>query len=329
MNEMELLRDHHDAQAPPSPGATASARARLTRHSLRPHHRPPLRPRLARLGRPARFVRRLRVRTPLLASVGVAVTAIAASVAVAMSGAGTPPGQRDRGAAREPGRTFLLSAAHTAAKAPAGTGTYWHVKRRDADTAGTGKRRPSMAGFTETWQRRDGRTWLSMYRIVDGRVERLDTAALRAAFQPFRVCDKELTYKQLVALPADPDQLRNRALELVRTNDDGPVPKEYEQNFLAGCITGLLGGVPAPPAVRAAAYQALAGMSNVRVTGPTTDPQGRPGIGVSLEGGDGSHGLVIDPRTSLVLSESHSGPLMPRTIVYIDVGWTDERPPTT
>ncbi|MEO3826677.1 CU044_5270 family protein [Actinomadura sp. B10D3] len=319
MNEMDLLRAHHDAQPSPEPQVVSDARRRLMEEA-RPRRRMFL-----RLSRPA------------LAGMGLtAVTAAAAAVAVAGIGIGSSPSS---GPPADSGRQILLSAAHQAELAPT-AGTYWHVKQDTTLTVGNTTRRRIM----ENWSTRKGQSFVGYRALAGPDAGESDLLKARGPFT-FTICDKAMSFAQVQALPGDPATLKAAIVKAMRSNDDGPVPPGAEQGFTARCLSSLLIDVPATPRTRAAAYRALAGMPNVKVTGKATDPHGRAGVGVTIAAKRDAPPrtrLVIDPRTSLVLSTrtaDRSGatgrPDTPSpgkaqvksaTTVYLEVGWTDRKP---
>ncbi|GAA3166045.1 hypothetical protein [Nonomuraea salmonea] len=83
-----------------------------------------------------------------------------------------------------------------------------------------------------------------------------------------------MTIKEIAALPADPEALKNRAAEAIRRDRDfaGSVA-----DGLPPTLASLLYALPASPQVRGAAYQALAKLPAVRVEGRTTDVRGAGG----------------------------------------------------
>ncbi|GIH92298.1 hypothetical protein ACFFMN_04910 [Planobispora siamensis] len=102
--------------------------------------------------------------------------------------------------------------------------------------------------------------------------------------------------------------------------------------MVADALSGLLWSKPSPPAVRAAAYRALADLPNVRYLGETSDERGRRGVAFSFDlraGGAVRRTLIIDPRDSQVLSSTLTG--LPgstgdRVEVVLSAGWTDDEP---
>jgi hypothetical protein len=327
MDEMQLLRDRHDAQPPPSPELIAGARDRLLAHT-RPHRST------------FRFSR------PVLAGLGVAVTAAAAAVAIAVSSTGTTSHPRTGGTDLS-GREILLAAAHQAELAST-TGTYWHVKsyqETDFVVGANNDRRE----YSEIWTKPNGQAWVGWRQIAGAHAGTADVSKVKGT-DTFLVCDKEMTFKQVVTLPSDVAGLKAALWKAMQNNDDGPVPAGAREGFVAGCLEQLLVDVPATPKIRAAAFRALAGTPNIKLEGKTTDPRGRAGIGFTIKanGRPGTSRVVIDPRTSLVLSRqsalvyaSHGvaadakfkkfkikvGAVMMRfNVTYLEVGWTDEKP---
>ncbi|GAA3224781.1 hypothetical protein [Nonomuraea helvata] len=189
------------------------------------------------------------------------------------------------------GRSVLLAAATSAASGPAAGGTYWHIKKvRDGDEV------------SELWATRDGRAWTS----DGGRVAPVTSGS------PFSMAGRDLTFEQIQRLPADPAALRERVAAMLPPDAQG---------LLADALSGLLWTKPSPPAVRAAAYRALADLPEVRYLGAS----GR-GEAFSYELPSGvRRTLVIDPETSQVLSCTDSRP-SPRSERVIEAGWTDRGP---
>ncbi|HEY7486154.1 MAG TPA: CU044_5270 family protein [Streptosporangiaceae bacterium] len=302
---MQLLREHHDAQAPPSPECVASARARLIAHTRPPRRRP-------------RFTR------PAMAGLGLAATAVAATaVAVAVAGSVTAPDPRP-GDTDVSGRQVLLAAAHQAELAPT-AGAYWHVKTYGDFAAGVGAGKTSGRVVTEIWVKRNGQAWVGWRRLAGARAGTADLVAVKRP-RSFTVCDTQMTFTELVGLPPNATTLTDVIRKAMDHNDDGPVPAASQEAFVAGCLSQLLADVPATPKVRAAAYRALAMMPIVKVEGKATDPRGRAGVAVTIKRDSGSSRLIIDPRTSLVLSRQDTSIAKSRAEVYLATGWTDEKP---
>ncbi|WP_067486309.1 CU044_5270 family protein [Actinomadura hibisca] len=363
MDEMRAIADMLDAT--PSEQSTMRGRNRLTTEIRNPE---------AGNGAQATGRRRLRwpvLAGAGLVTAAAAATAAAIVVPSGGAGTGTPGGTP----VAEPmtARTVLMSAAERAEAAPA-TGRYWHVRTLGAHPVqvGPAKNRYWMERLQieESWTDRDGRSW-SGYREIGARPftaadnlawkrdgqpakwdlgvgDTADRARLTLQTKPkagllskiqsshtFNVCDKNMTFKQLQALPTDPAALRAAVTKAMNTNDDAPVPADGRQGFLQSCLTGLLVDVPVRPQTRAAAFRALAAMPGVKATGATKDDRGRPGVGLSVHaGGNGPLiRLVIDPKNSLVLSQSveQVGKLAvlkgkSKRQSYLQVGWSDAAP---
>ncbi|XVQ10611.1 CU044_5270 family protein [Spirillospora sp. CA-255316] len=101
-----------------------------------------------------------------------------------------------------------------------------------------------------------------------------------------------LTQKQIAGLPTEPKALENALLGLKghwrAVSADGPeqpmraLKGQERVRALSEAAGDLLSRVPAPPAVRAAAFRMLAAQPGVKAEGETTDPLGRKGTVVSL-----------------------------------------------
>jgi hypothetical protein len=312
MDEMKMLQDRHDAQSSPSPDFIAEARARLVAHT-----RPESRQR-------RRGFRIPQLSWPRMAALGLTATAAAAAVAVAVTGAGTAPQVPD---AKHPQQVqlsaskVLLAAAHQAELAST-TGKYWHVKTLTTSDG---------SDLTEEWTTRDGKFWLgrrvlTAAKTPEGPPPKAGTATLIADKSRFSICSKDATFKEVAALPSDPAGLK----VVMMKSMERYAALHNQQTNLAGCLTDLLADVPASPKVRAAAFKALAQMSNVTLEGKTTDSRGRAGIAITIKDQRNSWRLVIDPRTSLVLSEQTTffigDTRMRSSSVYLAVGWTNEKP---
>ncbi|MFC6930223.1 hypothetical protein ACFQHO_07650 [Actinomadura yumaensis] len=144
----------------------------------------------------------------------------------------------------------------------------------------------------------------------------------------FLVCDREMTFKQVQALPADPGGLRSALRRAIPR--DHPTAGRTADEVVKNCATDLLSFVPAPPKVRAAAYRMLAAMPGVTAMGVVTDERGRKGFGLHVRVQRGiTETVVIDPDTSFVLSTSRTAPDVHGKldkVLYLRVGWTGDEP---
>jgi hypothetical protein len=100
--------------------------------------------------------------------------------------------------------------------------------------------------------------------------------------------------------------------------------------------------MPVKPAVRAAAYQVLAGLDGVRSLGEVTDPLGRKGQGIARTEnwvtGTFERQLIVDPETGVLLTDQivavHATETYawakPGTAIFwtstTEASWTDKEP---
>ncbi|MEV5704305.1 CU044_5270 family protein [Actinoallomurus sp. NPDC052274] len=234
----------------------------------------------------------------LAGGLGLGLTAVTAATAIVLTSTGTPrtPNPNSPPTTAAPStlsaRQILLAAATTAEKAPATSGTYWHVKtvytktsKGDSDTGAT---------VIETWTRRDGRSWVRTGS---------PTSPVKENGGPhkgiwnngFFVGDTRLSFEQIQRLPDDPTALKtfikqhSRLMRLVGKGKG----KVSEDEVVIGGLVGLLERTPAPPAVRAAGFRALADLPEVKKLGPV-----KGGQGLQISYTDGWARLVVDPATS-------------------------------
>ncbi|MEU5864151.1 hypothetical protein ABZ815_23460 [Nonomuraea sp. NPDC047529] len=231
-----------------------------------------------------------------LARLSALSLATAAALAVAlMLVRGTP--------SAAPGRSILLAAASTAASGQ--QAAYWHISRlHDGDR------------LTELWATRTGQAWTCTSRsAAEGSCAGRAVPVTGRA--PFSMAGRDLTFRQIQQLPDDPVALRERVASMLPTGSS---------DLLADALSGLLWSKPSPPAVRAAAYRALADLPDVRYLGRRADPRGRSGEAFSYPLPAGvRRTLIIDPATSQVLAGTDTGGTGGSQIV-LTAGWTDQAP---
>ncbi|MGI5271673.1 CU044_5270 family protein [Nonomuraea sp. CA-218870] len=255
------------------------------------------------------------------------------------------------------GTSILLAAAAKAQTAP--EGAYWRLKQLYVGSTGPyGQNgdtyRLETSYLSETWVAKDGRGWTGRRQLaarpldveawrrdgsptewemgVDGGVHSTSpgegTLTRLKGEQKLYWSAMPLTLKEIGALPADPEALKDRAAEAIRSDQDfaGSV-----EDGLPPTLASLLYELPATPHVRSAAYQALATLPAVRVEGPATDPQGRQGVAVTFpiqQGQPAQERLIIDPDTSKVLTYEVTGMRQKgdQATMVLESGWTDTRP---
>jgi hypothetical protein len=229
------------------------------------------------LGVPRRRVR------PFALGAGLVAAAAAAAVVVATL-PGTPAQAPPQAVAPVvTGQEVLLAAATVAAKAPSDTGTYWHV------TTKTGQDQ------YEYWTTADGHQWIRGAKS-GGRVQRLDSPI------PYRLAAVDVTLDQIRALPTEPTALRDWIADVLAHSEAktsaGPLTARDREQALLRSLVSLVSALPAPPAVRAAAFRAIAAYPGVRALGSVPGGQG-----LLLPGDDR---LVVDPATGRVNGTSTS-----------------------
>lgn len=254
--------------------------------------------------------RRAPRRRLILASALSAVAAATAAVAlVGVDGTGTGGGtgsaadNRPPVAAERSGQQILLAAATTAGQRPATSGSYWF-------------RRTECTGDTqEIWTTKDGRAWVRV--AGSGKVRELGTFG-------FSLGGVDASFAQLQKLPARPAALKRWVTEAVAKTEPGSDAATRERLVLGGLLD-LLAKLPVPPAVRAAAFEAVAGYSGVTNTGAT---EGGQGLSIRL-GTEPLVRLVVDPataqirQTDLVVLASGA---RPSAMCTVTAEWTDQLP---
>ncbi len=255
---------------------------------------------------------RRRVR-PLALGAGLVAAAAAAAVVVATLPGAPPDAPSPQAVAPVApvvtGEQVLLAAATVAERAPAGTGKYWHIKTASGKDS------------YDYWYSADGHLWFRGAKS-DGRVVALGSASLRLA-------GTTATFEQLRTLPTDPAALRDWLVNAIahsgaRTSA-GPLTASDRERELLLSMVSLVSTLPAPPAVRAAAFRSIAAYPGVKDLGPV--PGGR---GFMLPG---EYRLVVDPATARINRTSMY--VSPDGAIYVvadpqgaDVSaeWTDALP---
>jgi hypothetical protein len=207
------------------------------------------------------------------------------------------------------GQQVLLAAATAAERTPAGTGTYWHVKVSESETY-------------EYWINAEAHQWFRGAKS-GGRVIPLGLPT------PLQLGAGDVTFAQLQALPTEPAALRDWIANALEHSDArtsaGPLTAKDREEMLLQSLVSLVSTLPAPPAVRAAAFRAIAAYPGVRALGAVPGGQG-----LLLPGDDR---LVVDPATGRVNRTStyvtadgavfHSGDAAGASV---SAEWTDTLP---
>lgn len=297
MDDLKMLREAWGEPSPPSPAAHQAARAALMGRIASPDAPPAAQPR-----------RRSLSLGWLLGGVTAAAAVAAVAFSVLPDAVPLPGSSDDVGV---PGRDLLLAAAGVAESQPDGSGTYWHVKtvfhldgapftEEYWNTHDGGRYQPSGSGVTGPW----------------------------AAGSGFPVAADNLTLAELQQLPTD-----STALTAWITDSVAEWGRPDVAGDAAHELTRMLWRVPTPPAVRAAAFRALADLSNVtrledqdgnwvlRIAFAVVPPADKFG-GTLPEGVDGLT-VVIDPATSQLVSITN----FQGTMEILVAEWTDDLPP--
>jgi hypothetical protein len=249
-----------------------------------------------------------RGRTRWLAA-GAGLTAAAAITAALV------PGGSHGAATPLSARQILLDAATTAAAGSTTSGTYWHIKvvgvRYD----------PASTHAVETWRLRDGALW-----VLDPAGTGVWANENLGGF-PISPAGAETTFAQIQRLPESP-----AALEAWAANTIKPLgyPASSVPGEIAITLSNLIATTPASPAVRAAAFRALALLPNVKSLGQADGGQAlligwTPFPANKAAGGPVPKGdikVVIDMATARVRSITTSKD----TETIITEGWTNQIP---
>ncbi|TDD78939.1 hypothetical protein E1293_24805 [Actinomadura darangshiensis] len=251
------------------------------------------------------------------AGLGLAGAAAATAVVVTTSGSGGPTGTPNGPPSPMSARQVLLVAAESAARAPEGKGTYWHVEYVRNGPGAEGRSRESW----ESWTTRTGRTWTSSAK-AGGRLLK-GSSGLSLGGLP-------VTFKQVENLPAEPAALKKWIAKGWQGSDvrtsAGKLTAADRREFGLYSLVSLVTDVPAAPGVRAAAFRAIATYPGVRSLGEVDGGQG-------LEFGSEPQRLVVDPATGRVRNTNFYVPqsggtvwIQPPATMTITASWTDTKP---
>ena len=154
---------------------------------------------------------------------------------------------------------------------------------------------------------------------------------------------KSLTWKEMRAIPGEPETLRSYLEERIGRLDltgSGMDVEEARANILLRDCVDIISTLPASPETRASAYRILASLPAIRAEGEMTDPLGRRGQTLSYQeeiepGLFAQVQLVVDPSTGLLLAEVRTNTTkladgrqaeLRVSRSFQEIGWTNERP---
>ncbi|MEU4514090.1 hypothetical protein AB0G05_31715 [Nonomuraea wenchangensis] len=272
------------------------------------------------------------------------------------------------------GATALLGTPGAATAAPP-EGAYWHSRSLMTHTHPWrfGSRSDPYAlvqrRVSETWQAPDGRTWFGFRELgalpksaadrkawqrdgspskwdesIDGKTVKLSATPAKGSMNSVRNQDyfflagQHLTYDEVQRLPANPATLKDW---LRRAGQASRVPSSALDGWVAGSLPELLHALPVTKEVRAAAYQALLTMPDVRADGVAKDAIGRSGAVVLIERkAEGTKSkstsrtrLIVDTARMVLLSRDQRAlddgrqvPGKDSSETLVEVGWTDTPP---
>ncbi|MEV1241418.1 hypothetical protein [Nonomuraea sp. NPDC049750] len=263
-----------------------------------------------------------------------------------------------------------LAATARTVTAPA-EGTYWHTRTLLRSTQprqfGRGSNRywVEERRIAETWTSPDGKAWSGLRTLGarpqsaadekawrrDGSPSRLSRTAGRGTVSLATKADKgrvipskrpnafflagqQMSYAELQELPADPSGLKDWLAKAVQV---GRAPDDAVGGYVTAALRTLLHTLPAPKEVRAAAYQALLTMPNVRAQGTVKDALGRAGAKLSIAPDQvrqkitANIEVIVDTDEMVLLAESlttelNGKPFRNYTSTMLQVGWTDTDP---
>ena len=224
----------------------------------------------------ARYGRRISA-TALVGSAAAAALVLGPTLPVL--GGGTPPSSAQA-------MEVMLEASAAAAEQPvAGEAAYWHVV--------TEYFQPDRSPDTQSRE-----IWIGNNRptvLIDTGVN------VESGLEPGAAITIDSPGRWFLAgdwsgfadVPTDPDELE-RALRAEMEPYDNV---EDRDQHMFETVRGMLTESPAPPLVRAALWEVLAGIPGITHIGPTTDSVGRPGVALAYN----EFQLIVDPDTGALL----------------------------
>ena len=273
--------------------------------------------------RPIPTSRRLRhSRKVQLVAAIAAVVALVAALIIIVPGPGSAPANAAQ---------LLRQVAQVAAQAPgpaAGSVEYQQTEQRTAAVYSSpdGPYTVFLDSQAETWVEADGSGRRETNEEQGVLASARDRARWESAGSPeFGASSHADTFgpsgnpfRDLTGLSDDPEVLQQQLPHLIGRDS---VPDD----LLFKLAGEVLAQPDAPPSLRAALYRVLAGLPDVDVLGPTTDPSGRTGVGVSIDSGSSGQ----QTRQTLILDASSAQMLASELVLLQPSDTIGATPPVT
>jgi hypothetical protein len=284
MDEMNMLREHHDAQPTPSPDVVRVARARLTARTR------PRRLRLPRLGVLAAGALGLALAVGLVAVQFVngdgALNAKPASATEVLDRAATAA-RHQRDPHPRPGQFVFAESL---------------VNEYDSGINPDSRTKPG-------WQEGHFRVWIPVDGKADGLEQEKRTSHGGLAEKAWTTTplrqpgggplNDPNNYLALRRLPRDPDKL---LAELHRrypaSHSSDPARDRTGDEKVFDGIQGMVANSYLPPSLRAALFEATKKISGITLVGDSVDAAGRHGVAVALTFKEGISEEIIFDRTT-------------------------------
>lgn len=120
--------------------------------------------------------------------------------------------------------------------------------------------------------------------------------------KPFEFGRELLSYQDLLDLPTEPTALAAKVRAAAIGPDVGDPSGDTDFARLR-VIADLMTRAPLPADLRGALWKVAAGLDGVRLIGPTKDPEGREGIGITIAQGGERAEIVFSEATGMILSD--------------------------
>ncbi|TDW88225.1 hypothetical protein EV137_6319 [Kribbella pratensis] len=179
------------------------------------------------------------------------------------------------------------------------------------------------AGAPANWNAGPADTAVKHDQVISSKLGKATFFEAKDAADRYTALGANGTLQDVLALPASPEQLRARLLDVKAST----APDATDVAALAQLSAGLLSDTPALPKVRGAAFRLLAGLPGATVQQNVTDLGGRTGtaVGFSFPAYQLNLRLIVDPKTGKLLSSSHTGGKNGDSTILLS-GWTNDTP---